>query len=91
MGKVSATKEAAGPTEEWTICKASSGEGFALQNYLEKFLKVETGSGRVRADLDSVGPSETIYIKCQRRELDTAAQKVFAEESLEELESREAY
>lgn len=63
FGAVSASKEAVGPTEEWTPIKVD--DGFAFKNAFGKFLSVEKDTGKVRADSISIESNETFHIRCQ--------------------------
>jgi len=62
IGRIHASKEAVGPTEEWTLIRKDG--GWALQSGHGTFLSVEAG-GKVRGDKDSMGFSETFTILCQ--------------------------
>lgn len=64
LGKVSISKEAVGPGEEWTISSVPG--GFALQNYMGKYLAIEHETGRLRADSETVGFEETLQIRHQK-------------------------
>ncbi|KAI8928716.1 hypothetical protein BC831DRAFT_447148 [Entophlyctis helioformis] len=63
FGVVAAEFEAAGPAEEWEAVVRD--DGIAFMSVFGKFLSVDTASGRLRADAESVGFCETFRVKCQ--------------------------
>jgi protein FRG1 len=78
FGKVTATKEAVGPAEEWRPIKVEG--GFAFQNVHDKFLSIDRAVVKVRADMETVGFNETFLVRCQ------ASRKVRTKKSSEQVQ-----
>lgn len=71
LGKVTASRAAVGPSEEWLVGKGE--DGFVLENYLGRYLSMDRDTGRVRADAESIGPQEVFRLRCQTTEMHESA------------------
>lgn len=67
LGKVTASRSAVGPSEEWALKRVDG--GFALENYLGHYLSMDSSTGRARADSKEVDCQEILQLRCQSTEI----------------------
>lgn len=71
FGILSATKEAVGPEEQFTVIGVNDQPGvFAIQNAREKFIEVEegkAGADKIRGDAETIQFTSSLRIKMQAR------------------------
>lgn len=71
LGKVTASRSAVGPSEEWTLREVNG--GFVLENYLGRYLSMDNNTGRVRADSEEISSPEILQLRCQSTEIQKSA------------------